>query len=79
MTRRGEDLLRDALDLAVEERAHLAAELMASVDGAPDADAEEAWAVEIERRAKRALSEQAPGEDWSTVEARLAARLRRPR
>ena len=50
MTEAGARLLKDALTLPVEERARLAAELMASVDGAPDKDAEATWAAEIEVR-----------------------------
>ena len=49
-------LLEEALPLDVRERAELAAELIASVDGEPDADADAAWAAEIERRARRALA-----------------------
>ena len=33
-------------------RAEVAAELLASLDGPADPDAEEAWATEIERRVK---------------------------
>ena len=42
-------LLEEALRLDVRERAELAAELIASVDGEPGADADGAWAAEIER------------------------------
>lgn len=55
MTSRAQAVLRDALDLPVDERADLAAELLASLDadGSEDqAAVEEAWAKEIERRAR---------------------------
>jgi putative addiction module component (TIGR02574 family) len=48
-------ILEKALGLSEHERADLAAELMASLDGEPDADAEKAWAAEITSRAERAL------------------------
>lgn len=50
MTRVAEALLADALRLSPEVRAELAAELLASLDGPSDPDAEAAWAAEIERR-----------------------------
>ena len=49
-------LLNEALGLPTEERAELAAELIASLDGPADADVEAAWAAEIERRAAKVLS-----------------------
>ena len=67
----GEKLLEDALKLALPERAELAAELLASLDGAPDADAEAAWAAEIERRAARARSGADPGRPWPEVRDRI--------
>jgi len=67
----GEKLLEDALKLAPPERAELAAELLASLDGAPDEDAEAAWAAEIERRAARARSGADPGRPWPEVRDRI--------
>jgi putative addiction module component (TIGR02574 family) len=67
----GEKLLEDALKLALPERAELAAELLASLDGAPDEDAEAAWAAEIERRATRARSGSDPGRPWPEVRDRI--------
>ncbi len=66
MSARLDELLKEALRLTVEERARLAAELLASVDGEPDADADAAWATEIERRARRALAGESKGADWDT-------------
>jgi hypothetical protein len=43
-------VLADALRLDTDARAELAAELLASLDGPADADAEAAWDAEIERR-----------------------------
>jgi putative addiction module component (TIGR02574 family) len=44
------DVLTEILQLPAEERARLALELLRSLDGDPDADAAEAWDVEIDRR-----------------------------
>lgn len=45
-----EKLRFEALNLSESERAELAHELVVSLDGAIDADAEQAWDVEIARR-----------------------------
>ena len=45
------DILTDILRLPAEERARLALELIRSLDGESDADAEAAWDAEIRRRA----------------------------
>jgi hypothetical protein len=70
-------LLDDALQLPEEERADLAYEIIASLDGESDADVERAWAEEIESRARRALANPDGGEDHKIVMARLRARLKR--
>ena len=52
------------MTLPVEERADVAAELLASLDEAPPQDAAEveaAWAREIERRARRVMSGESAG------------------
>jgi len=71
VTKAAEKLLEDALKLGLPERAELAAELIASLDGAADEDAEAAWAAEIERRAARARSGDDPGKPWSEVRERM--------
>jgi putative addiction module component (TIGR02574 family) len=78
MTQRAQALLREALALPAEERATVAAELLASLDAPPADDAEAvraAWATEIERRARRVLSGESTGEPWATVRERTARRL----
>ena len=62
-----EDIRRAALQLSVKERAELAADLLASLDGEPDADVEAAWAAEIERRARRVRAGDGELEDWESV------------
>jgi len=57
-------ILRKALELKPDERAALAAELLASLDTTED-DVQSAWAGEIERRSRHAAEER--GEDWRAV------------
>ena len=64
--------------VTIEERASLASELIASIDGESDQDAERAWAAEIERRARRAIAGESHGTDWDTVQARIASTLASP-
>jgi putative addiction module component (TIGR02574 family) len=78
MTSRAQALLREALALPAEERADVAAELLASLDEAPPddpAEVEAAWAREIERRARRVMTGESPGEAWEDVRARVLKRL----
>jgi putative addiction module component (TIGR02574 family) len=78
VTSRAQELLREALTLPAEERADVAAELLASLDEAPAEDAAEveaAWAREIERRARRVMSGESAGEPWEDVRARVIQRL----
>ena len=75
---RTKELLKDALQLTIEERASLASELIASIDGESDQDAERAWAAEIERCARRAIASESRGTDWDTVQARIASKLTSP-
>jgi hypothetical protein len=72
MSKMAQKVLDEALHLELSERAELAAELLASLDGEPDADVESAWATEIERRAARARSGEDVGRPWA--EARDAAK-----
>jgi hypothetical protein len=75
---RAQKVLGEALDLTDEERAEVALELVASLDGPRDADAEDAWVTEIERRARRVLSDPDGGEDRSAARAEMESKLRRP-
>ena len=77
MSGRAQKVLGDAMDLTDEERAELALELVARLDGAGDPDAEEAWVAETERRARRVLSDPDCGEDWSSARAEIESKLRR--
>lgn len=69
-------VFRKALALAPEQREDLAAELLASLE--PEDDPETVrtlWAQELEKRARRALSGESPGEDWAVVRQRIADEL----
>jgi putative addiction module component (TIGR02574 family) len=63
------DVRSAALALSPEQRAELAAELLASLDGEPDQEVEAAWAAEIESRVRRVRDEGTRGRDWETVRA----------
>lgn len=76
MSERARKLLHDAMDLPVSERAELAADLLASLDGEPEADVEAAWASEIERRAREALANPDVDLLWKSVRAELHAASR---
>ena len=80
MTSRAQELLREALTLPVDERADVAAELLASLDdvGAEDpAEVEAAWAAEIEKRARRVMAGESQGIPWEEVRTRAEAELRK--
>lgn len=77
VTTRAQAVLDEALRLPERARARVAVELLASIDGAPDSDAEAVWAKEIERRAHRALAGKSVGRDWATVRDQLRKSSRR--
>ena len=72
MTNPAAALLANALRLSEEARAELAAELIASLDGPRDVDAQEAWEAEIRRRIEAIESGQMPLESWDDVQKRIA-------
>lgn len=66
MPRGTRELLAEALELPLDERAKIAAELLESLDAA-ETDVEEAWAREIERRVAAARAGELESTDWRTV------------
>jgi len=72
MTHAAAAVLADALRLDEHARAELAAELLASLDGPADVDAETEWAAEIERRVASIESGTAILEPWDEVRRRIA-------
>ena len=78
MTSRTQELLREALALTAEERADVAAELLASLEEPAPADetaVQVAWAREIERRARRVIAGDSTGDSWEDVRQRVARGL----
>ena len=63
MTRDASRLLEEALQLDVEDRAKMAAQLLASLDEQEE-DVRAAWAAEIKRRLAEADAEPDTDEDW---------------
>jgi putative addiction module component (TIGR02574 family) len=70
-------LLDTALKLPAADRARIAAELIASLDGEPEAGAEAAWLVEIDQRIKDVDEGRVQLRDWSDVKADVQDALRR--
>ena len=71
MTKAAENLLEQAMKLGVDERAELAAELLASLDGEPEEDVEAAWAAEIQRRIERIEAGAEKFIPWDDVKRRI--------
>ncbi len=63
MTREASRLLEEALHLGAEDRAKMAAQLLASLDEEQE-DVRALWAAEIARRLAEADAEPDAGEDW---------------
>ena len=76
MTHAAEEVLHQALELPVEDRARIAHELIVSLDGEDDPDADAAWAAEIQRRATAWEKGEVKGSSWSDVEKRVNAVLK---
>ncbi len=64
-------VLADALRLEPDARAELAAELLASLDGPADPDADTEWAAEIDRRIRAIEAGTARLEPWAHVKQRI--------
>jgi len=80
MTSSAENLLQDALKLPGEDRAEIAARLIASLDAESSesrADVEEAWAAEIERRCEALDASTTTTQGWEVVRRRIEADLLR--
>ena len=74
MTDRARKVLHEAMELSLAERAELAADLLASLDGEPEAEVEAAWAAEVERRARESPDKDVP---WETVSAEMRRAMSR--
>jgi putative addiction module component (TIGR02574 family) len=71
MSKAAQSVFADALRLEPDTRAKLAAELLASLDGPADPDAEAAWDVEIERRIAAIEAGTIRLEAWPDVKRRI--------
>jgi putative addiction module component (TIGR02574 family) len=69
------DLLKQALELKVEERAELASLLIESLDEPAEEGVEAAWALEIERRMADLDSGSSKTLPWDEVREKLHGRL----
>lgn len=70
MTREGRDVLTEALELPLDERAKMAADLLESLHEA-EADVEEAWRSEIQKRVAATRAGELASTDWRTVLERV--------
>jgi putative addiction module component (TIGR02574 family) len=68
-------IIEESLALPVAERAAVASELLASLDGPSDGDAAEQWLNEIERRLREIDGGAVTAADWEAVRARITVRL----
>ena len=71
MTKATEIVLADALRLDLTSRAELATELLASLDGPADPNAEAAWDAEIQRRVTAIETGAETLEAWDDVKRRI--------
>jgi hypothetical protein len=78
MTETAVRLRETLLTLPEEDRAWLAAELAASLDGPRDADAAEVWDQEVQRRVAEATAGTVKLLSWAQVSERLEGRLKKP-
>jgi putative addiction module component (TIGR02574 family) len=75
--KRADQILSEVLSLSMDERADLALRILETLDDRPDdADAEEAWAAEINRRIKALRAGRAKTVSASQALAWVEARLR---
>jgi putative addiction module component (TIGR02574 family) len=72
-----EALLDSALKLPSEDRARIAAELIASLDGTPEEGVETAWDAEVERRIAQVDRGEVQLSDWNDVKADVAQVVKR--
>jgi putative addiction module component (TIGR02574 family) len=75
MSRDAGEILKEALALPPEARAALADYLWDSLDSEVDADAEEAWRQEIQRRVFDLDTGNVSAIPWSDARTRLLAKL----
>jgi len=75
MARDAAQLLHEAMELPEEARAALADSLLDSLDTEVDADAEQVWREEIERRVESLNNGSVQLQPWNEARARLRNRI----
>jgi putative addiction module component (TIGR02574 family) len=75
MTKAAKAVLADALRLGPDERAELAGEVLASLDGPADENASSAWEQEISRRIQAIDSGALELESWDDVKRRIETEI----
>jgi putative addiction module component (TIGR02574 family) len=76
MSSKSDSVRDEALRLTEAERARLAAELLASLDGEPEDGVEAAWAAEVEKRKAQVERGEARLVPWDQVKAEVKAALK---
>jgi putative addiction module component (TIGR02574 family) len=71
MTDKSKVVLEEALKLTANERAEVAEQLIASLDEVPDADVEQAWQEEVQRRLQQIERGEVKMIPWEEVQRRL--------
>jgi len=71
MTQKSQVVLEEALKLTAHERAEVAEQLIASLDDGSDADVEQAWQEEVQRRLQQVECGEVKTIPWEEVRRRL--------
>jgi len=71
MTEKSQVVLEEALKLTPHERAEVAEQLIASLDEGPDAEVEQAWQEEVQRRLQQIDRGEVKTVPWEEVQRRL--------
>ena len=66
-----EKLLAEVLDLSPQDRAEVAARILESLEQVPEADVDEEWALELERRSRAVDSGEVVTSDWNVLRRRI--------
>ncbi len=77
MSGKSDSVRDDALKLPEPERARLASDLLASLDGEAEDGVEEAWAAEVEKRKGEVERGEAHLVPWEQVKADIQAALKK--
>lgn len=76
MSTKIDEVLKPALKLRRSQRAKVAAELIASLDGPGEKDVKDAWASELAQRIRDVREKRVKLEDWDSVRAEIGRALR---